>query len=78
MFEYQAKIIINRGFRLTWESIGSEKKKRRGARGAQKNKIKYTCPGCAANAWGKPGLHLLCLVCDEPLVRVKGQDDTTG
>ncbi len=23
-------------------------------------KIKYTCPTCGANAWGKPDLHLVC------------------
>lgn len=25
-----------------------------------RNKIKFTCPECGANAWGKPSLHLLC------------------
>lgn len=25
-----------------------------------KNKIKYTCPQCRLNAWGKPGANLLC------------------
>jgi hypothetical protein len=31
--------------------------------GAKKsrNKVKYTCPTCAANVWGKPGLALACL-----------------
>lgn len=24
------------------------------------NRIKYRCPGCGANAWGKPRLRLLC------------------
>jgi hypothetical protein len=28
-----------------------------------KNKIKYTCPGCATNAWGKPELSIICGVC---------------
>lgn len=26
-----------------------------------KNKVKYTCPSCATNVWGKPGLMLACL-----------------
>lgn len=26
-----------------------------------RNKVKYTCPVCAANVWGKPGLALACL-----------------
>ena len=29
------------------------------------NKIKYTCPACDANAWGKPGLALVCGDCEE-------------
>lgn len=31
------------------------------------SKTKFTCPGCAANAWGKPELQLVCGVCDEPM-----------
>src|ERR1041384_2532029 len=31
------------------------------------SKLKYTCPKCAANAWGKPGLLLRCGECDEPM-----------
>jgi hypothetical protein len=27
-----------------------------------KNKVKYQCPVCRANVWGKPGLALACLV----------------
>jgi hypothetical protein len=39
---------------------------RRGARPEgdgkkSRNKVKYTCPTCAANVWGKPGLALACL-----------------
>lgn len=28
-----------------------------------KNKVKYTCPGCGANVWGKPGLELVHAPC---------------
>ncbi len=34
------------------------------------SKIKYTCPTCAANVWGKPGLRLRCDACDTLLVSV--------
>ena len=27
------------------------------------SKIKYTCPECGQNAWGKPGLLVLCATC---------------
>jgi SprT-like family len=26
-----------------------------------RNKLKYTCPNCATNVWGKPGLVIVCL-----------------
>jgi predicted SprT family Zn-dependent metalloprotease len=32
-----------------------------------KNKIKYSCPICKINAWGKPDLKLICGVCNKPL-----------
>ena len=31
-----------------------------------KNKIKYTCPTCKTNVWGKPDLNLICGDDDEP------------
>lgn len=30
----------------------------------KKSKIKYTCPTCKANAWGKPELNLICGDCN--------------
>jgi predicted SprT family Zn-dependent metalloprotease len=33
-----------------------------------KNKIKYTCPSCDANAWGKPDLAILCIPCEVPFL----------
>lgn len=32
-----------------------------------KNKIKYTCPGCRCNVWGKRALRIRCDECNEPL-----------
>lgn len=32
-----------------------------------KDKVKYTCPSCEINAWGKPELALLCGDCETPL-----------
>jgi hypothetical protein len=33
---------------------------------AKKNesKVRFSCPGCGANAWGKPGLLIMCQPCD--------------
>jgi predicted SprT family Zn-dependent metalloprotease len=30
-----------------------------------KNKVRYTCRGCDANVWGKPGLRISCEDCGE-------------
>lgn len=30
-----------------------------------RNKIKYTCPTCSTNIWGKPGLNVQCTDCAE-------------
>ena len=32
------------------------------------SKTKYTCPGCAANAWAKPGMNLVCGDCSEAMI----------
>jgi len=32
--------------------------------GNRSNRIKYTCPGCQNNAWGKPKLKLICGDCN--------------
>jgi hypothetical protein len=54
-----------------WEPQGTEKGKAK-PRGS---KLKYTCPTCAANAWGKPGLLLRCGECDETMVSESQDDD---
>lgn len=29
-------------------------------------RVKFTCPACSSNAWGKPSLNLICGDCDVP------------
>lgn len=36
----------------------------------KKTKIKYTCPGCGINVWGKAELKIGCLECDLPLNQI--------
>jgi len=36
----------------------------------QKRKLKYTCPRCDVNVWGRPGLDLLCRSCQISLREV--------
>jgi predicted SprT family Zn-dependent metalloprotease len=37
------------------------------------SKVKYSCPGCRTNVWGKPGLSLVCSACDRHFVPVAVQ-----
>lgn len=41
------------------------------------SKLKYTCPGCNLNVWGKPGLKVRCEDCDERLVPQGADADRT-
>ncbi len=34
---------------------------------APPSKVAYRCPACGIKAWGKPGLALKCLACDQPM-----------
>lgn len=36
----------------------------------KKNKIKYSCPSCQMNVWGKSDLNIKCMDCDEQLVAI--------
>ena len=38
-------------------------------------KVKYTCPLCASNALGKPGISIVCGECDVPLRTMGAKDD---
>ncbi len=35
------------------------------AKSKEKNKVKYTCPNCDANAWGSPTINIECGDCNE-------------
>ena len=34
---------------------------------AKKSKVRYTCPGCLTNVWGKPELNIYCGDCDSTM-----------
>lgn len=36
--------------------------------GDRSNRLKYSCPGCRLNMWGKPGLKVICEECEERLM----------
>ncbi len=50
----------------SWEPDGGRRKKGSPSP-SPKSKIKYTCPSCGANAWGKPDLNLVCGDDNDPM-----------
>lgn len=48
------------------EGEEDERRKRlRKLRPVSRTKTKYTCLGCKANVWGRPGLQIRCENCDQ-------------
>lgn len=45
---------------LPWIGAGLTEKKK-----AVRNKVKYSCPVCEANVWGKPDMSIICGDCDQ-------------
>jgi ribosomal protein S27E len=54
---------------------GGEKKAKKAKKeqeAARKVKVKYSCPGCSLNVWGRAGLKLSCEDCDQALACADG------
>jgi hypothetical protein len=64
-FDKATVALLQAGFALSWADAAildtAAKPKKSGSR------VKYTCPDCGANAWGKGGLHLICADCDQAM-----------
>lgn len=68
-FREVCRQLISTQFRLSW----SDRQQRMRQSGEDEgegerppnasNRVKFTCPGCGANAWGKPHLGLVCKAC---------------
>jgi hypothetical protein len=64
--------LLSDGFRLAWGEIvtdieGVEGEPGKGGGKTKTTRVKFTCPGCSANAWGKPALKLICGECLVPM-----------
>lgn len=73
-FELAAAELVRGGFTLSWADAASgaeapTKAKKSGSR------VKFTCPECAANAWGKSGLKLICGECAQLMLGDEESDD---
>jgi SprT-like family len=74
-FDKATDVLLQDGFTLSWADAAILDKvikpKKSGAR------VKYTCPGCGANAWGKGELHLICADCNHSMIgdTPEGEED---
>lgn len=55
---------------VCWEGQGARRPS--APRGA--SKVKFTCPDCGANAWGRPALSLVCGDCEVAMVPIGATD----
>ena len=61
-FEIVCAELIKAGFALNWQAVTKE-----GNINRAKRKVKYTCPVCEANVWGKPEMNIECGDCEEQM-----------
>ena len=60
------KMLVEGGVSSISKGKGDDRSERlRKLRPVSRKKTKYTCLGCKANVWGKPGLKLICGECDQ-------------
>lgn len=70
-FDKACKKLLSKKFMLKWGEIidhagdegddeGDKKEKNK------TNRVKYTCPSCGTNVWGKPELSVMCGECEVP------------
>jgi hypothetical protein len=52
-------VLESMGFKLNWDSSLILKDK------PKPSKVKFTCGGCNQNVWGKPGILVMCGICEE-------------
>jgi predicted SprT family Zn-dependent metalloprotease len=57
--------LLSDGFRLAWGEVIDAAQDDDEDDKNKSNRVKYTCPGCGVNAWGKPDLALICGDCEE-------------
>jgi predicted SprT family Zn-dependent metalloprotease len=72
-FAGQFRIMQIWGFRFSFQDRIAETDRPPTPR---KLKVKYTCPSCEANVWGKPDLHIGCLDCNQVMTAADASPPT--
>ena len=61
-FEQSCKRLIETGTTVPYVDLWADKNRAKTKLKAA-SKSKYTCTGCSANVWGRPGMSVICGVC---------------
>jgi hypothetical protein len=59
---------------LNWQDGARPDRRGKGKKGGDPSKVKYTCPQCGENVWGKSGLSDVCGDCGVPRVAADGNE----
>lgn len=77
-YDDAVKALLKQKFALKWGEIavaagGDDDEGDGDGDGKNKsNRVKYTCAGCEANAWGKPELNIMCGDCEQHMEPTEG------
>lgn len=64
--------LLSTGFSIPWGDIPEESEPA-SSTGNASNRLKYTCPICFSNIWGKPKLNIVCGDCMQHFVCEEGK-----
>jgi hypothetical protein len=65
-FDTATEALINQGFKLTWADYQSKNNDAEEKETKSGKRLKYGCPKCKNNAWGKSSLNIICGSCLVP------------
>jgi predicted SprT family Zn-dependent metalloprotease len=75
LFDEACQGLLTTGFQLNWQDHTHPDHRGKGkgkGKGGDPSKVKYTCPQCGENVWGKSGLSDVCGDCGVPRVAADG------
>ena len=66
-FDKACAKLLKTGLALPYSERTFTRAEKKRAKVKKASKTKYTCPSCDMNVWGKPGLSVGCIDCDEAM-----------
>ena len=73
-FDCECQALLESGFQINWAdrivrpNVPNHDPNDPGEQPQKKDRVKFTCPGCALNAWAKPSAKFACVTCNQRLI----------